>query len=319
MNRRVLVLLYFAVGSFLWLGIISKGWSFPTEGVINADFSYRNLHLSEDKGLHFLSGLLKNRSDRAHLGVLIVFNATDCVTGRAKWKSPLYLESIDPESEVPFKIPLATEASDYICKFGFRTGYHILPRKPAPRLKRGLSPTPMPKTAPSEQVLYPWVDGDGIIQYSTLPPESRLPSNPEAGDDTDAEAIYTWVDRKGVTRYSDTLPEPSVLLERHLFAMQSADTLEAYATAMHRWIWAHWVHPPDAPHEEAVFKASVRFYVLPDGRIRKIRIEISSGVDALDESFYNAVAKSDPLPPLPERFRDSFYDARVVFKSKGAQ
>jgi len=299
----------------LWVSLISAGWAFPTEGFINADFSYRNLQLSEDNGAYFLRGLLKNRSDRAHLGVLIVFGAVDCVMGRTKWKSPLYFGSIDPETEVPFKMQVAAAESRYFCRFRFRTGYNILPVKPAPVLIKDASPTLSKKAVIPDQTVYTWIDDNGMIHYSTVPPESRPQGISEAKDDPGAEPIYSWVDRQGVTRYSDTLPEPSVLLERHLFAMQTADNIAAYLTAMRKWIWAHWLHPLEAPNEGAAFKASVRFYILPDGRIRKIRIENSSGVNALDESFYNAVAKSDPLPPLPARFEDSFYDAEVVFTS----
>ena len=319
MDRQIIVSVRIAVCVIL-LGIIPKGWAFTTEGVINADFSYRNLQLIEDKGTYFLSGLLKNRSDRAYLGILIVFGASDCVTGRTKWKSPFYIDSIDPEVELPFKIQVVAAESGNVCKFRFRTGYQILPVKPAPVLKKDPSPahtSVLPiKTPPSDQTVYAWIDGHGVIHYSSVPPESRLQGMSVAEDDPGAEPIYTWVDRQGVTRYSDTLPEASVLRERHHFAMQSADNIAAYLTAMHQWVWAHWLHPLDAPNHGVAFKASVRFHVLPDGRIRKIRIEKSSGVDALDESFYNAVAKSDPLPPLPARFKDSFYDAMVVFTSK---
>ena len=73
----------------------------------------------------------------------------------------------------------------------------------------------------------------------------------------------------------------------------------------------------ETPVQGKAFQALVRFFVLPDGRIRKIRIADSSGSDAMDESFYNAVAKSDPLPRLPAQFAGSGYDARIGFAVKG--
>jgi len=173
--------------------------------------------------------------------------------------------------------------------------------------------------ATADQVLYARMDGEGVIHYSTLPPESGPPAGPDSEDGSGEGPIYSWIDRQGVTRYSDTPPEPRALLEQHQYAMQSADSIEAYTTAMRKLVWANWVHPPKAPQEGKAFKAIVRFYILPDGRIRKIRIENSSGMDALDESFYNAVAKSDPLPPLPARFKSAFYDAQVAFTSKGVE
>jgi len=302
-----------------WLCLVSPGWGFSTEGVINADFTYRNLLLREGPTGNTLSGLLKNRSDRAYLGVLIFFKAVDCVTGRAKWQAPLYIANIDPQVEMPFRMQLPATASGFVCKFNFRTGYHLLPAETAAVPPERVTPAPAQprRAAAKDPVVYAWIDGDGIIHYSSKPVESRGWERLDTGNNSGTAPIYTWIDRNGVTRYSDTPPEPQVLIERYQYTMQTADTIDTYAKAMRQRIWANWSHPLKTPAQGTAFKAVVRFFVLPDGRIRKIRIESSSGIDALDESFYNAVAKSDPLPRLPAQFAGNGFDARIGFAVKG--
>ena len=304
----------------LHLGLVSTGWAFQSDGVINRDFSYRNLQISGDQGSIHLSGLLKNRSDRAHLGVMIFFRASDCVTGRTKGEASLYIDNIDPDVELPFKVPLSNGAGvGYVCRFNFRTGYNILPLTPVPVVRKQTEPRNRPQQPRREQAdesgFYSWIDAQGFIRYSKTPPDTAVLRRREDEKGAETGPIYSWVDRNGITRYSDTAPEPAMLLERHRHAMQTAKNMDTYLSAMRQWIWGHWLHPKDLSTAQMAFRAVVQFNILPDGRIRNIEIETSSGVDTLDESFYNAVAKSDPLVPLPTRLERETHVTAIEFRS----
>jgi TonB family protein len=314
----------------LWLGMLSKGWAFVDHGEINADFSYRNLSLMEAGGAYFISGLIENKSDQVQLGIVILVRADDCVTGRTQWKVRLYFDSIDPRLEIPFRAAIGDQDPGFVCKFSFRTGYHLLPPPvQTPAKKRPATHLAAPEAQRSSDtatgVVYTWVDAEGIIHYSILPPElgngkkARISTHGTRGEGANAnsERIYAWIDEHGVTRYSDTPPEPRLLLERERRARETYDTIEAYTRAMHKRVWEKWLRPDVAWPQAGDREVIVRFYVLPDGRIRDIYFEKTSGSDDLDESFYNAVAKSDPLPPLPAKFAEAYLNARIVFTPRG--
>ena len=46
-------------------------------------------------------------------------------------------------------------------------------------------------------------------------------------------------------------------------------------------------------------EVTVAFEILPDGTVRNLRIDTTSGVPSLDRSALRAVADASPLPPLP--------------------
>lgn len=55
--------------------------------------------------------------------------------------------------------------------------------------------------------------------------------------------------------------------------------------------------------------------ILPTGKIQNLWYEQRSGNNFLDQSAYNAVKKSDPLPPLPKGYSD--YTIALVFTPAG--
>ncbi|HHI02168.1 MAG TPA: TonB family protein [candidate division Zixibacteria bacterium] len=57
----------------------------------------------------------------------------------------------------------------------------------------------------------------------------------------------------------------------------------------------------------------IYFQVIRSGRIIKIEIEQSSGVDAFDSGCERAVKKSQPLPPLPDQFADEIIGIHLEF------
>jgi TonB family protein len=50
--------------------------------------------------------------------------------------------------------------------------------------------------------------------------------------------------------------------------------------------------------------AVVRFIILPDGRVRNLELEKSSGLASLDQAATNAVTDAAPFRPFPERMRE---------------
>ena len=66
-------------------------------------------------------------------------------------------------------------------------------------------------------------------------------------------------------------------------------------------------------------EAKVGFEVLPSGKIKKIWFDQRSGNSFLDNSAYNAVAKSDPLPPFPPEIREPSITWGARFTPKGLQ
>jgi TonB family protein len=50
--------------------------------------------------------------------------------------------------------------------------------------------------------------------------------------------------------------------------------------------------------------AIVRFVILPDGRVRNLELEKSSGLASLDQAATNAVTDAAPFRPFPQRMRE---------------
>jgi len=57
----------------------------------------------------------------------------------------------------------------------------------------------------------------------------------------------------------------------------------------------------------------IYFQVIRSGRIIKVEIEESSGVDAFDRACERAVTLSQPLPPLPDDFADEIIGIHLTF------
>lgn len=57
----------------------------------------------------------------------------------------------------------------------------------------------------------------------------------------------------------------------------------------------------------------VYFQVIRSGRIIKIEIEKSSGIDTFDRACEQAVTLSEPLPPLPDDFTDEIIGIHLEF------
>lgn len=69
----------------------------------------------------------------------------------------------------------------------------------------------------------------------------------------------------------------------------------------------------------------LRFSILPDGGVRVLRIEKSSGDESLDRAAYDAIASSSPFGPLPKKFvgnldlrTNFFYNPQKAQRDSGA-
>jgi len=58
---------------------------------------------------------------------------------------------------------------------------------------------------------------------------------------------------------------------------------------------------------------TIYFQVIRSGKIIKIEVEKSSGIDAFDRACEQAVTLSEPLPPLPDEFTDEIIGIHLEF------
>lgn len=59
---------------------------------------------------------------------------------------------------------------------------------------------------------------------------------------------------------------------------------------------------------------TVRFVITPDGEIRDVQLDRSSGDGAYDESVLRAVREANPLPPPPATHRRDFSEVELTFR-----
>jgi len=60
-------------------------------------------------------------------------------------------------------------------------------------------------------------------------------------------------------------------------------------------------------------EATIIVKIMKQGEIRDVWFESRSGNTYFDDTVFKAVKKSDPLPPLPERYRGPFYEVGFRF------
>ena len=72
----------------------------------------------------------------------------------------------------------------------------------------------------------------------------------------------------------------------------------------------NWTNPVYANQP---LSCTIYFQVISSGRIIKIEIEKSSGIDAFDRACERAVRLSQPLPPLPDDFTDEILGIHLKF------
>jgi len=60
-------------------------------------------------------------------------------------------------------------------------------------------------------------------------------------------------------------------------------------------------------------KVKIYFKIMKNGEIKDAQVEVSSGNPGLDKLALQAVLKSNPLPPLPEGFRENYIGIHIWF------
>ncbi len=88
--------------------------------------------------------------------------------------------------------------------------------------------------------------------------------------------------------------------------------LAAYYTAINSKVQKEWVLPP-YDKRTGRLEAIVVLKIARNGRILGFEFEKRSGDANLDESVARAVRKADPLPPLPDFFRESVLEVGIRF------
>jgi protein TonB len=86
-----------------------------------------------------------------------------------------------------------------------------------------------------------------------------------------------------------------------------------YRAALSQALYTQWRKPLLEGVREPL-EVRVHFEIQPDGQVRDVRVETTSGVAALDRSALRAVIDAAPLPPLPRGYRDSPQPASYVFR-----
>jgi TonB family protein len=142
------------------------------------------------------------------------------------------------------------------------------------------------------------------------------PENPVSP--TVDKPIYAWRDTDGSMYYSDTDPRrvPTIRARAQHIQRLVYTNIDEYRSAVINLIGTNWRKPVKGPSE---FEVVVRFDAMRDGRIRNIAVEQATGARVLDESCYNAVAKSDPLPPPPPQAEGQDIALRIIFSPTGLE
>ena len=86
-----------------------------------------------------------------------------------------------------------------------------------------------------------------------------------------------------------------------------------YYQLIYEKIYQAWTLPEYVMERERSREAIVVIKVQRDGKILSAVFETTSGNQQFDISVMNAIKKANPLPPLPDDFRDSFLEIGVRF------
>jgi TolA protein len=86
-----------------------------------------------------------------------------------------------------------------------------------------------------------------------------------------------------------------------------------YYQSLYEKIYQAWTLPDYGMEKEGSREAIIVIKVQRDGKILGAAFEKMSGNRQLDASAMNAIKKADPLPPLPDDFRENFLEIGIRF------
>jgi colicin import membrane protein len=72
-----------------------------------------------------------------------------------------------------------------------------------------------------------------------------------------------------------------------------------------RWTWAG---------KRTDLEVTVRFGILENGEVVRLRVVDASGDPSYDDSVIRAVSRASPLPPAPESYRNDFMNVELTFQ-----
>ena len=87
----------------------------------------------------------------------------------------------------------------------------------------------------------------------------------------------------------------------------------SYYQALYEKIYQSWILPDYVTEKEGSREVVVVIKIQRDGKILGASFEKASGNRQLDASVMNALKKADPLPPLPDDFRESTLEIGIRF------
>ena len=93
----------------------------------------------------------------------------------------------------------------------------------------------------------------------------------------------------------------------------SGGIMDIYAAEIKFQIQNNWAYTGGASALESVLAIKIT----PSGEIVDIWFDSKSGNGHLDNSAYNAIMKSNPLPPLPRAYRKPYFKIGIIFGPKG--
>ena len=75
-----------------------------------------------------------------------------------------------------------------------------------------------------------------------------------------------------------------------------------YFTGLRKAIELVWVYPSEAAQRGFYGQVIVKFIILPDGKLDKVKVLESSGYNILDSAIVDAIRSASPFSPLPKTF-----------------
>lgn len=100
-------------------------------------------------------------------------------------------------------------------------------------------------------------------------------------------------------------------------AGQPFGVLDIYKAEIYYKIQQNWAYSEQLGGSGADSMAVLVIKIMPGGEISDIRFERKSGNRYLDDSAYRAIQKSNPLPPVPEQYRQAYYEVGLRFGTAG--
>ncbi|MFH1092436.1 MAG: energy transducer TonB, partial [Pseudomonadota bacterium] len=195
---------------------------------------------------------------------------------------------------------------------------------PAPELKKTTKPPPEPevkpepKPAPKPEV-EPKVDPNRQLQAALARTRARTEGRKDEEHLREAMAkIKAQQGGEGADRTDGGAGIPGVRGRGPVSELDSR--MRDYYVVLYNIISAKWVMPPPAMMGNK--KDLEAIYVIridPSGKIAKAWFERKSGVALFDQSAIKAVEKSDPLPRLPEVFKDASIEVGLRFTPRGVE